>query len=681
MKKNFKQETLRKTLLTSIVPFVILMAISLIFTYQNKLKAVDDALDILANEKSAAVNNYFETIFHQIETSSHDLTIINAMKGFREAYNNLSNSDTINSYDQNLFNKRYSYQLKNTINATKDNLESWKSISPTARHLQSKYIFENKEPIGEKHNLTTTYDNSEYDKLHTLYHPLMREFLESFGYYDIFLVEPQNGNVVYSVFKEVDYATSLFNGPYKGTKFAEAVKQVIKSPKTVFLTDFDIYAPSYNAQAAFIAAPIKEENKLLGVLVFQMPIDKIKDTLKLDDKFKTFLNSYIIDKKGVIKSDIPSMDVSTIGMKSSANNIENIFSNIDEVHFSEYLNLNDESVKSAAKKLNIKGQEWAVVSEYSKEYYMADIYKFVSYSFIVLIIGIAFILWVSNKTINSITKPITEIYTAFSGESVEVEKRNEAVSNISNQVHNFAVESSHKTNEIKSDMSNVSGLVQTIASAIEEMNASIMQIAENANDSKAKVYNINQTVQETSGEVESLLLASDQISNVTSLIQDLSDQTNLLALNASIEAARAGEAGRGFAVVADEVKKLAERTNKAVQEIESSVSSIKTASGNTSSSMHTVNEGILEISNQVEYVSTSVTEQNQAANDITASVDEMVHLIQKVEAESIAIEDTSQETLSLSKNLKNSGEESSLKFKELQSNINNIVERLGLKND
>ncbi|MEE9326985.1 MAG: adenylate/guanylate cyclase domain-containing protein [Cocleimonas sp.] len=124
-------------------------------------------------------------------------------------------------------------------------------------------------------------DGSDYSKYHDIYHPGLHEFKERFGFYDIFLIDFNSGDVVYSVTKEVDFATNLLTGTFRSSGLADVVRSVRKNPvrDKVHIVDFSPYAPSYNAPASFIGSPVYNGQHIVGIIVFQIPSDKIQDIM------------------------------------------------------------------------------------------------------------------------------------------------------------------------------------------------------------------------------------------------------------------------------------------------------------------------------------------------------------------------------------------------------------------
>jgi methyl-accepting chemotaxis protein len=202
------------------------------------------------------------------------------------------------------------------------------------------------------------------------------------------------------------------------------------------------------------------------------------------------------------------------------------------------------------------------------------------------------------------------------------------------------------------------------ATAMEEMNATVLEVAKNASQAAETSDSAKKKAQEGSGVVEqamreianvheqALALKTDMdtlgkqaegIGQIMNVISDIADQTNLLALNAAIEAARAGEAGRGFAVVADEVRKLAEKTMTATKEVGDAI--------------HGIQQGTKRNIENVERSARSVEEATTLARKSGESLGEIVRLVDMASDQVRSIATASEQQSSASEEINRSIEE------------------------
>jgi methyl-accepting chemotaxis protein len=207
---------------------------------------------------------------------------------------------------------------------------------------------------------------------------------------------------------------------------------------------------------------------------------------------------------------------------------------------------------------------------------------------------------------------IQETLRQLGGASGQMRSTSTELSEVSRQT-NARVEIAQKAS------SDASMSVESVASAAEELSASIGDISKQAAHAAGIASRAVDQARLTDGTVQGLAQSASRIGEVVGLINSIAAQTNLLALNATIEAARAGEAGKGFAVVASEVKTLASQTAKATDEISEQIADIQKVAGEAIDAIKGIGSIIGEVNEVATAIAAAVQEQGAATEEITRS--------------------------------------------------------------
>lgn len=305
---------------------------------------------------------------------------------------------------------------------------AWNQTENPTQTLQTAYIDNNPNPAGEKHLLDTSGSGIIYDSIHGTFHPWFRELQQSMGYYDVFLFDLE-GNLVYSVFKEADFATNFATadaGEWGATDLGEVFRAALEAPadNPVVFEDFAPYGPSADAPASFMAHAIRDGGgNMRGVLAYQMPVSDMNAVFADVEGLGASGEIALVGPDGVLRNDtVWTQDINDILTTSlNAPFIADAFSIGAASGYADFYR--GEEMQAHAVTFDFHGQPYGIVAMKATAEKMAPVYQIrntmmgIGAALIALLGVVGFLL------ARSITNPIKTLV----GEMGELAKGNTAV--------------------------------------------------------------------------------------------------------------------------------------------------------------------------------------------------------------------------------------------------------------
>lgn len=586
---------------------------------------------------------------------------------------------------------------------------AWKSVEgDRAKTLQTLYIDDNPNPAGHKNDLDMATDGSLYSLIHAQYHPWLNEFLQEHGLYDIFLVDLK-GNILYTVFKERDFATNLLTGPWKDTGLAALYHKAMALPdgsEDVAYQDFGPYAPSNGAPAAFIGRPVFDEhNTRIGVLIYQMPIDRINHTLSSYVGLGKTGDAYVVGEDFLLRTDsrfVKKGETSILKEKDDSDAVKKALGGASGV---ETAIVKGEKHYVAYKPLDFQGEHWAIIIDQDYDEVLSPVTELVKYSALVAFAVVGIMGAAGYFLSRGIVGPLAQINSALArlakgdlefaiphsdrGDEIGDMAKSAAVFK-ENAIQKIELEEQQKVKDEQARIdkkeamkrladsfeSRVQGIIHMVSSASTQLTMTAEQMVNLIQQTNGKVNSASDSANRTTGDVQAVAAAMEEMSASVAEISSQVQRSNTMVGESVNRTDKANEHAAALSQATQHVKdviaiiaNIASQTNLLALNatIESArageagkgfavvANEVKTLASQTNQSIESIEKVIAQMNlasddiiKSLVDIRDSVRQISDASNGIAAAVEEQSATTSEV---SRNMQSASQSTVSVSGNL------------------------------
>lgn len=491
-------------------------------------------------------------------------------------------------------------------NETRESLadfnEGWNALTGVdqKKYLQAKYTDENPNPTGQKHLLDFAKDGSLYSDKHVIHHQRFRAMADTYGYYDIFLINPE-GNVVYTLYKEKDFAINVLTNEYKDLAISKLFTEIKAHPKKgqALFSDIAPYAPSGGTNAAFLAAPIMATNgtDFLGVLIYQVDMNKINQITNIPDEVSKSAEVTLIGPDFLLRNDhdISDKEDPVLKEKYEDDAAKKALEGKSGVEW--IVNPDGHKVLAEFSPIDFFGQKWAVISTVSEEEALGDVRRardLIMMCAAAILVIVAIISFFFARGITNPIKALMSVMTVLANRDYSVtipyQERGDELGDMARSVDVFkqnglAVQKLEREQEEaklqaekdkKIAMNNLAndfdqrtaGIIKSLAAAATEMQATAAQMTSvSSNTAHASqivasaATEADSNVQTVAAATEELSASSSEIARQISSVAEKSSRASTEAVKTNQQVIELNTLADSIGEVVGAIKDIAEQTN------------------------------------------------------------------------------------------------------------------------